>query len=56
MIHERKANIMFGSLDEQTIGQGQVSAIWARLVQYAGVFLVTAVLFGGLYLGIRFLE
>ena len=48
---------MFSSLeDEINHVEGRTPTMWGRLVQYAAVFLVTAVLFGGLYLGIRFLE
>ena len=48
---------MFNSLDEQIErGHGRKSTTWDRLLQYAGVLLVSTVLFGGLYIGIRFLE
>jgi hypothetical protein len=46
---------MFRGLDEQFTSQGPGQTIWARLFRYAGVFLLTTVLFGGLYLGILFL-
>ncbi|MBL8290880.1 MAG: hypothetical protein JNN08_03535 [Bryobacterales bacterium] len=47
---------MFSSLDEQIErGQGRKSTT-ERLLQYAGVLLMSTVLFGGLYVGIRFLE
>ena len=48
---------MFHSLDEQNKrAQGRVPAIWNRMLQHAGVLVVTGVLFGGLYFGILFLE
>jgi hypothetical protein len=48
---------MFNSLDEQIErGQGRKSTTWERLLQYAAVLLVSAVLFGGLYVGILSLE
>jgi len=48
---------MFNSLDEQIErGEGRTPTRWERLLQYAGVLLVSTVLFGGLYFGIRFLE
>lgn len=57
MTYERKTLIMFGSLeDKMNHGQGRTRTMWGRLVRCAAVLLVTVVLFGGLYLGIRFLE
>lgn len=51
-----RTRIMFSSLDEQIErGQGRKSTT-ERLLQYAGVLLMSTVLFGGLYVGIRFLE
>lgn len=48
---------MFHSLDEQIRrGQGRTGAIWSRVLQHAGVLVVTGVIFGGLYLGILVLE
>lgn len=47
---------MFHSLDEQIKRvQGLAPAIWNRVLQYAFVFFVQAVLFGGLFL-ILFLD
>ena len=48
---------MFHNLDEQIErSQGQAATIWNRMLQYAGVLVLAGVLFGGLYLGILFLE
>ena len=48
---------MFNSLDEQIErGKGRMPTKWERLLQYAGVLLVSTVLFGGLYFGIRLLD
>lgn len=49
---------MFNSLDEQIKrGQGRTAAIiWNRMLQHAGVLVVTGVIFGGLYFGILVLE
>lgn len=48
---------MFHSLDEQIKrSQGRVPAIWLRVLHHAGVLCMSVVLFGGLYLGILFLE
>lgn len=42
---------MFHSLDEQIRrGQGRTAAIWNRMLQLAGVLVVTGVIFGGLLL------
>lgn len=54
---KERSKIMFNSLDEQIErGKGRMHTKWERSLQYAGVLLVSAVLFGGLYFGIRFLE
>ena len=48
---------MLSSLDDQIErGQGRKSTSWERLLQFADVLLVSTVLVGGLYIGIRFLE
>ena len=53
----RRSKIMFHNLDEQIKrSQGRAATIWNRMLQYAGVLFLSGVLFGGLYLGILFLE
>ena len=48
---------MFNSLDEEIKRDDQAtSTSCERWLRYVGVLLVSAVLFGGLYAGIRFLE
>ena len=48
---------MFHNLDEQIKrSQGRAATMWNRMLQYAGVLFLSGVLFGGLYLGILFLE
>lgn len=48
---------MFHTLEEQIKRtQGRVPAMWNRMLQQAGVLVVTGVLFGGLSFGILFLE
>jgi hypothetical protein len=48
---------MFNSLDEEIKRDDQATSTpRERWLRYAAVLLVSAVLFGGLYAGIRFLE
>ena len=48
---------MFHSLDEQiNRGQGRTATKWNRMLQNAGVLVVTGMIFGGLYFGILVLE
>ena len=48
---------MFTSLDEQMKRDDDaVQTPQERWVRYAAVLLISVLLFGGLYLGIRFLE
>jgi hypothetical protein len=48
---------MFNSLDEEIKRDDHAtSTARERWLRYAAVLLVSAVLFGGLYAGIRFLE
>jgi hypothetical protein len=49
---------MFSSLEEE-IGRSEKQAhpsVGHRWLYYAGVFVASAIAFGALYLGIRFLE
>lgn len=48
---------MFNDLDEQIENtQGDIPTKIERLIRFAGVALLSALLFGGLYLGVVLLE